>query len=74
VWNSRKTTIASSGYLPVSPYSYVALRYTADFFYKTTDHYASKHERCIVWNDQVIGIQWLVEGDPVLSAKGLHST
>lgn len=54
--------------------SYVALSDTADFLYNTTDYYASEHERGIVWNDQVIGIQWLVEGDPVLLAKGLHST
>jgi len=57
-----------------SAHSYVALSDTGDFLYNTTDYYASEHERDIVWNDQVIGIQWLVEGDPVLLAKGLHST
>jgi dTDP-4-dehydrorhamnose 3,5-epimerase len=53
---------------------YVALSDTADFLYKPTDYYAPEHKRGIVWNDPVIGIQWLVEGDPVLLAKGLHST
>lgn len=26
-------------------------------------------ERCSIWNDQAIGIQWLFEGIPILSGK-----
>ena len=55
-------------------HGYVVLSDTADLLYKTTDYYASELERCIVWNDPVIAIQWLLEGDPVLSAKGLQGT
>ena len=46
---------------------------SAEFLYKTTDYYAPEHERCIVWNDPAIGIEWplLVIGiySPNLSVK-----
>lgn len=42
---------------------------SADFLYKTTDYYAPPHERCILWNDPEIGIQWPIEGPPQLSTK-----
>lgn len=42
---------------------------SADFLYKTTDYYAPEHERCIRWDDPEIGIEWPLEGAPLLSAK-----
>lgn len=42
---------------------------SADFLYKTTDYYAPEHERCIVWNDPAIGIEWPLDGAPQLSGK-----
>ena len=42
---------------------------TAEFLYKTTDCYASEHERCIAWNDPTIGIQSPLNGEPLLSSK-----
>ncbi|MDO9405036.1 MAG: dTDP-4-dehydrorhamnose 3,5-epimerase [Polaromonas sp.] len=42
---------------------------SADFLYKTTDYYAPAHERCILWNDPAIGIDWPLDGAPKLSAK-----
>jgi dTDP-4-dehydrorhamnose 3,5-epimerase len=42
---------------------------SADFLYKTTDYYAPEYERCIAWNDPAIGIQWPLNGAPVLSGK-----
>ncbi len=43
---------------------------SADFLYKTTDYYAPEHERCLVWNDATVGIQWPLEGgEPSLSGK-----
>lgn len=41
----------------------------AEFLYKTTDYYAPEYERCILWNDPAIGIQWPVQGEPNLSHK-----
>ena len=43
---------------------------SADFLYKTTDYYAPQHERCVLWNDPAIGIDWPLAGTvPTLSAK-----
>ena len=50
-------------------HGFLALSDTAECLYKTTDYYAPEFERCIVWNDPGIGIQWLLDGKPVLSLK-----
>jgi dTDP-4-dehydrorhamnose 3,5-epimerase len=42
---------------------------TAHVMYKTTDFYAPEHERTILWNDPQIGIDWDLDGEPVVSAK-----
>jgi dTDP-4-dehydrorhamnose 3,5-epimerase len=41
----------------------------AEVLYKTTDYYAPEQERCIIWNDATIGIQWPLLSPPILSAK-----
>lgn len=41
----------------------------AEFLYKTTDFYAPEHECCIRWDDPDIGIEWPLQGTPVLSSK-----
>lgn len=50
-------------------HGFVVLSDSAECLYKTTGYYAPEHERCISWNDQAIGIQWPIDGEPVLSAK-----
>ena len=50
-------------------HGFVTLSDNADFLYKTTDYYAPAHERCIAWNDPSIGIEWLSDSSPDLSAK-----
>lgn len=50
---------------------------SAEFLYKTTDYYAPEFERCIIWDDPAIGVQWPLESTPNLSAKdrlGLYLT
>ena len=43
---------------------------TAEFLYKTTDYYAPEFERCIMWNDVTIGVEWPLAGNiPQLSSK-----
>ena len=43
---------------------------TADFLYKTTDYYAPEFERCLAWNDPVVGVEWPLGGHaPQLSVK-----
>jgi dTDP-4-dehydrorhamnose 3,5-epimerase len=43
----------------------------AEVLYKATDFYAPEHERCIVWNDPELQIEWPLSGAPVLSPKDL---
>jgi dTDP-4-dehydrorhamnose 3,5-epimerase len=54
---------------PGFAHGFVVLSDSADFLYKTTDYYAPAYERCIVWNDPEIGIQWPMNGSPQLSVK-----
>lgn len=42
---------------------------SAEFLYKTTDYYAPQYERCLLWNDPVIGIEWPLQQEPLLSVK-----
>ena len=55
---------------PGFAHGFFVLSESAEFLYKTTDYYAPQFERCIAWNDPVIGIEWphLAQA-PVLSAK-----
>ncbi|ABM38785.1 dTDP-4-dehydrorhamnose 3,5-epimerase [Polaromonas naphthalenivorans] len=61
---------------PGFAHGFVVTSESADFLYKTTDYYAPEFERCIAWNDSVIGIQWPLAphgiAQPVLSAKDLQ--
>jgi len=41
----------------------------AEFQYKTTDYWAPEYERCIVWNDPDVGIQWPLTATPILTTK-----
>ncbi len=41
----------------------------AEVLYKTTDFYAPEYERCILWNDPELRVDWSVPGTPILSAK-----
>jgi len=50
-------------------HGFVVLSETAEFLYKTTDYYAPAHERCILWNDATLAIQWPAGIQPVRSAK-----
>lgn len=50
-------------------HGFIVLSESADFMYKTTDYYAPAHERCISWNDPIVGITWPEGIAPLLSAK-----
>lgn len=50
-------------------HGFVTMSETAEFLYKTTDYYAPAHERCILWNDATLAIQWPAGIQPILSAK-----
>ncbi|KUE90277.1 dTDP-4-dehydrorhamnose 3,5-epimerase [Cupriavidus necator] len=41
----------------------------AEFLYKTTDYWYPEFERSLLWNDAAIGIEWPIDGEPLLAAK-----
>jgi dTDP-4-dehydrorhamnose 3,5-epimerase len=53
-------------------HGFVVLSSSADFLYKATDYYAPEHERCVLWNDPDLAIDWPLTGEPVLSEKDLR--
>jgi dTDP-4-dehydrorhamnose 3,5-epimerase len=60
---------------PGFAHGFVVLSESADFLYKCTDFYAPQYERCLLWNDPALGIDWPLDGlMPQLAekdAKGL---
>lgn len=42
---------------------------SAQVEYKCTDVYDPGHELSVIWNDPEIGIEWPLDGDPLLSGK-----
>jgi dTDP-4-dehydrorhamnose 3,5-epimerase len=54
---------------PGLAHGFVVLSESADFLYKATEYYAPQFERTILWNDPVLGIEWPLAGQPILSAK-----
>ena len=55
-------------------HGFLVLSESADFLYKTTNYYAPQDEHCICWNDPDIGINWPMQGEPVLSQKDAAAT
>jgi dTDP-4-dehydrorhamnose 3,5-epimerase len=53
---------------PGFAHGFLVLSESADFLYKTTDYYAPEHERCLIWNDPEVGIDW-PSREPLLAAK-----
>ena len=54
---------------PGFAHGFVVLSDSAEFLYKTTDYWYPEHERSLLWNDPAIGIDWPLQGQPLLAAK-----
>lgn len=50
-------------------HGFLTLSDNSEFLYKTTDFYSPEYERCIMWNDSDIGIDWPLSSAPLLSTK-----
>lgn len=50
-------------------HGFLVLSEMADVFYKATDYYAPDEERCVIWNDADVGIEWPKGVAPILSPK-----
>ncbi|HTD06140.1 dTDP-4-dehydrorhamnose 3,5-epimerase [Undibacterium sp.] len=53
-------------------HGFVVVSDKAEFLYKTTDYWAPEHERCLLWNDPALGIQWPMQDAPVMSGKDMQ--
>jgi dTDP-4-dehydrorhamnose 3,5-epimerase len=53
---------------PGFAHGFVVVGESAEVLYKTSDYWAAEHERCILWNDPALGIDWPVDA-PLLSDK-----
>ncbi len=56
---------------PGFAHGFVVLTDSAEVLYKTTDYWAPEHERCVIWNDPALGIDWRLPAGvaPQLSGK-----
>lgn len=54
---------------PGFAHGFLTLSESAEFLYKTTDYWAREYERCIVWDDPSIAVDWPIGVTPVLSEK-----
>jgi len=75
-WTGHELSAENKHMLWIPPgfaHGFLVLSESADFLYKTTEYYAPEHERCVLWNDPAIGIDWPLDllsyGEPALSAK-----
>jgi len=59
---------------PGFAHGFYVISESADVIYKATDFYNASAERCIMWNDKALDIDWhLMEGvEPILSVKDLE--
>jgi dTDP-4-dehydrorhamnose 3,5-epimerase len=54
---------------PGFAHGFLVISEVVEFLYKTTDYWAQEYERCILWNDPYLAIEWPLQGEPILSAK-----
>ena len=54
---------------PGFAHGFVVTSESAEFLYKTTDYWYPEYERCLLWCDPTVGIQWPIEREPILAAK-----
>lgn len=55
-------------------HGFLVLTDFAEVSYKATELYAPDSERSILWNDPAIGIEWPLDGEPILSDKDKAGT
>jgi dTDP-4-dehydrorhamnose 3,5-epimerase len=54
---------------PGFAHGFVVLSESADFLYKVTEYWSPTDEHSLLWNDPEVGIEWPMDGTPVVSAK-----
>jgi dTDP-4-dehydrorhamnose 3,5-epimerase len=54
---------------PGFAHGFLVLSEVAEVLYKTTEYYNPQGDRCILWNDPDLAIDWHLSASPILSAK-----
>jgi dTDP-4-dehydrorhamnose 3,5-epimerase len=54
---------------PGFAHGYLVTQGPAEFLYKATDYWYPQHERSLLWSDPALGIEWPLEGTPVVASK-----
>ena len=77
-WIGEELSVDNQRQLWIPPglaHGFLVLSESADFLYKTTAYYNPASERCLAWNDPIVGIDWPLDDKPPLvsdkDAKGL---
>jgi len=77
-WIGEELSVDNQRQLWIPPglaHGFLVLSESADFLYKTTAYYHPASERCLAWNDPIVGIDWPLDDTPPLvsdkDAKGL---
>jgi len=77
-WIGEELSVDNQRQLWIPPglaHGFLVLSESADFLYKTTAYYHPASERCLAWNDPIVGIDWPLDDKPPLvsekDAKGL---
>ncbi|CAE6751447.1 dTDP-4-dehydrorhamnose 3,5-epimerase [Paraburkholderia domus] len=71
-WSGTCLSAANQRQVWVPPgfaHGFVVLSDTAECLWKTTEYWFPELERCILWRDPDIGIEWPIEIEPTLGAK-----
>ncbi len=75
-WTGTYLSAANKRQLWIPPgfaHGFLVLSDSTDFMYKTTGYYSPTAERCLLWNDPVLSIQWPLEAlgelSPLLTPK-----
>ena len=71
-WIGERLSAENKKQLWIPPgfaHGFIVLSDTAEFLYSVTDYWAPEHERCIIWNDPALNIDWPIAEAPILSDK-----
>lgn len=55
-------------------HGFVVVSDVAEVVYNATDYYSPEHERCILWSDDELSINWPLDGTPIISEKDEKGT
>jgi dTDP-4-dehydrorhamnose 3,5-epimerase len=71
-WTGHTLTAESKQSVWIPPgfaHGFLVLCGFADIVYKTTAYWAPQDERCVIWNDPDLSINWPLTGQPILSSR-----